>query len=86
MLCACTSPYLNGGLGMLTFTGAGSWGEPNDSCGPANSYLYTNGGELSIHLLHVGYCSSAPSHIVAYGTNHLPILHLPVWVAIYTII
>ena len=25
-------------------TGAGSWGETGDSCGPPDSYLYTNGG------------------------------------------
>ncbi|KAK9919104.1 hypothetical protein WJX75_009438 [Coccomyxa subellipsoidea] len=36
-------PY-NGHTVFLT-SGAGSWGEPNDSCGPANSYLYTNGGD-----------------------------------------
>ena len=34
----------NGYTSFLT-TGAGSWGEPNDSCGSPDSYLYTNGGE-----------------------------------------
>ena len=34
----------NGYTSFLT-TGAGSWGEPNDSCGKPGSYLYTNGGE-----------------------------------------
>ena len=34
----------NGYTSFLT-TGAGSWGEPNDSCGSPGSYLYSNGGE-----------------------------------------
>ena len=33
----------NGYTSFFT-TGAGSWGEPNDSCGKPGSYLYTNGG------------------------------------------
>ena len=38
----------NGYTSFLT-TGAGSWGEPNDSCGKPGSYLYTNGGEPAAH-------------------------------------
>lgn len=40
----------NGYTTFLT-TGAGSWGEDNDSCGSPGSYLYSNGGELFVRPL-----------------------------------